>query len=237
MFNRTEFIRHAKWQTRRLWLAYTHIGNYNYLSRDRLPSAASNLIPFRARRHKLSQKTSTPKKRQQENYFFAFRYEIFVLKIAFHGSSLHWRQLEYKGHISRGFHFAIRCHCLVDQSESGAGQAVVSYISRAHRLLIWTNDVRELYNECQSSRFNHGQIMSWLANGTSLNSLAYRGIGVDFSNIEYVFSWSFTFWYETRKKRWIRYRSLLGKIVKEYKPFIKITSKKNWMGKFVIKFF
>lgn len=41
-----------------------------------------------------------------------------------------------KGHISRGFHFAIRCHCLVDQSESGAGQAVVSYISRAHRLLI-----------------------------------------------------------------------------------------------------
>lgn len=42
--------------------------------------------------------------------------------------------------------------------------------------------------------------MSQLANGTSLSSLAYRGIGVDFSNIEYVFSWSFNFWYETRKK-------------------------------------
>lgn len=25
--------------------------------------------------------------------------------------------------------------------------------------------------------------MSWLANGTSLNSLAYRGIGVDFSTL------------------------------------------------------
>lgn len=147
--------------------------NYNYLSRDLVPFVASNLNLFRARRHRLFQVDIYTKETPTKKPNFRVQRWNLRLKIAFYGASLQWRQLEYKGHISRGFHFAISCHCLVDQSESEPGQAVVSFISWADRLLIWTNGKRALHNECQSSRFNHGQIMSQRANGTPLSSLAY----------------------------------------------------------------
>lgn len=160
-----------------------HIGNHYYLSRDLVSSVASNLNPFRARRHKLSQADIYAKETSTRKPIFRVHRWNRRLKIAFCESSLQWRQLEYKGHISRGFHFAIRCYCSADQSDCEAGQAAVSFISWADRLLIWTNDKRALHNECQSSRFNHGKIMSQGTNGTPLSSLAYPAISVDFSEM------------------------------------------------------